>query len=275
MHQPVVAGAFYPGDKRGLEGNVREFLQRAKEKVKGRDAIGGICPHAGYIYSGGTAAYSFWSMANLKKKNVTVVFIGPNHTGFGSAVAISKDRWMTPLGEVSSDVELADAVKEYSSIATFDEIGHRAEHSIEVQLPFLQVINPDAKIVAICMMAQDTDSAVDVGKAIAKASRKAKGKEILVIASSDFTHYESAESARKKDSEALELIKKLQYEEFESLVMRKGLSICGHGPIAALLCYAREMGAKKADLLRYTNSGETSGDFFQVVGYASVVVDKP
>lgn len=274
MRYPVVAGSFYPLSKSELESAVKGYIANAR--VKKREAFGGISPHAGYIYSGQTAAYTFATIGNLTKPNTTVVFIGPNHTGMGSPLSISLEDWQTPLGVSQCDKELAKEIKKKSHLLDLDELAHRSEHSIEVQLPFLQLINPKAKIVPICMMRQDLESSLDVGKAVYEASKSEVGKrrEIIAIASSDFTHYEQAEIARKKDSAALELIKQLKYEEFQKLVKDFNLSICGHGPIAAMLYYAKLCGAKSADVLKYSNSGETSGDYFQVVGYASAVVFK-
>ena len=274
MRYPAVAGQFYPGTKTDLKLEVSHFFERAK--VKKRNVLAAVCPHAGYIYSGFTAAHSFASMANVAKPNLTVVFIGPNHTGAGALAAVSRDDWLTPLGAAKCDTALAAAIKKESRLADFDEMAHMHEHSIEVQIPFLQHLNPDAKIVCIAMMEQGLEASLDIGKAIHAAvkSEAAKGREIIVVASSDFTHYESAESARKKDTEALELIKQLKYSEFQTLVEAKQLSICGHGPIAVALCYSKLKGAKSAEVLKYTNSGEASGDYLQVVGYASIVVNK-
>lgn len=272
MRQPAVAGSFYPGTPLGLKQAVLEFLLEAKKRVKSREAYAGVCPHAGYVYSGFTAAHTFASISNLTKPNLTVVFFGPNHTGVGTPISISQDDWLTPLGVAQCDKELSKEIQKNSKHIQFDESAHKGEHSIEVQLPFLQITNPSARFVAICMGDQSTDSAKDVADAVFKSlkSSAAKGKEIVVIASSDFTHYESADSAQKKDTPAISKITKLEADSFNDYVESNNLTICGHAPIAAAAMYAKKCGAKQAELIRYTNSGEASGDYDQVVAYASI-----
>ncbi|MEM2963542.1 MAG: AmmeMemoRadiSam system protein B, partial [Candidatus Anstonellales archaeon] len=159
----------------------------------------------------------------------------------------------------------------FSYTASLDEIAHLTEHSIEVQLPFLQKLNPKAKIVCISMMAQNLEASLDIGKAIFEAT---KNRNVIVIASSDFTHYKSAEQASVLDASALEKIQTLEVEGFQREVESKNLSICGYGPISAAMHYSKLKGAKMAELLRYSNSGEVTGDYSNVVAYASLAIRK-
>ncbi len=276
MRFPAVAGQFYPGGSANLQRAVDELLAKARKEVKPIASCRAVvCPHAGYIYSGFTAACSFAAIEpQLKKPDTTVIILGPNHTGLGNPISVSFEDWKTPVGTTSTDLPLAGAIIKSNPIITKNEAAHLMEHSIEVQLPFLQTINPKAKIVAICMGKQDEHTARMVGESIGNVCKNApKSKNILLLASSDFTHYESGESARRLDAQPLEFIKALEPDELEREVDASSLSICGHGPIAAVLHASKLLGAKKAQLLRYTNSGqETSGDERQVVAYGSFAI---
>jgi len=273
MRFPAVAGSFYTSSASRLRAEVKGYLDAASRAVAAKERLAIICPHAGYMYSGATAAYSFASCSNWKARGLTAVVVGPNHTGAGTPISVSREDWKTPLGELRCDTELADAIVAEGKIARRDETAHAGEHSCEVQLPFLQMCAPEARIVCICMAWQDEKSAEDLGKAIFSAARKLK-RSIMVIASSDFTHYESAESARKKDEGAISLLEKMDASGFESLVDARDLSICGHGPIATALSYAKLAGAKKCELLRYTHSSEVTGEGEEGVAYASMAICK-
>ncbi|MFA5077840.1 MAG: AmmeMemoRadiSam system protein B [Candidatus Micrarchaeia archaeon] len=270
MRTPAVAGTFYPAEKEKLERTVSEFLKKAESEYTPVSAVGGVCPHAGYVYSGQTAAITFFSIAELKKAE-TIVILGPNHTGRGSLISISLRDWETPLGISKCDVELAKRIQKNSKLIDFDENAHMFEHSIEVQLPFVQKINPNAKIVCICMMSQDYESALDVGNALAKTLNPGKH---IVIASSDFSHYLPAEEAGRKDSAARSYIEALDGEGFENALGKHGWSVCGYGPITALVEYAKAKGIKRAKTLRYTDSGKATGDYSAVVGYGSMIFPK-
>lgn len=277
MRFPAVAGSFYPGGAPVLQRTVDELLAKAKKEVKPLPSCRAIVvPHAGYVYSGLTAAYSFAAVEpQLKRPDTTAIIIGPNHTGLGNPISVSFEDWKTPIGTTSTDLPLAGAIIKSNPIITKNEAAHLMEHSIEVQLPFLQTINPKAKLVAICMGRQDEPTAKMIGESIASvlSSSQFSKRNILLIASSDFTHYETGESARAHDAQPLEFIKALEADEFEREVEASNLSICGHGPIAAVLHASKLLGAKKAQLLRYTNSGkETNGNESQVVAYASFAI---
>ena len=273
MRYPAVAGSFYTSAPSSLRNEVEGYLKEAAREVKPKERLAIACPHAGYAYSGACAAYSYAACSNWAKKDLTAVIIGPNHTGMGTPISVSFEDWKTPLGEIKCDAGLAEAIVKAGKIARRDELAHAGEHSSEVQVPFLQACAPEARMVGICMGVQDVAAAHDLGKAIFGAVKKTK-RNAIVIASSDFTHYEAAEIAKKKDDEAIRRLLALDEDGFEELVEDKGLTICGHGPIAAALAYASLSGAKRCELLRYTNSSETTGDESDVVAYASLAISK-
>ncbi len=268
MRLPAVAGSFYPSRKAEILELFESFFGRAAKMSKPVECIAAVSPHAGYVYSGSTAAVTFNSISNLKKAK-TVVFIGPNHTGIGTPVSVSMDDWQTPLGVALCDRELADLIISNSRVCRQDESAHASEHSIEVQLPFLQFLNPSAKIVCICM--GDTRLAVARDLADSLSKSISSTKDTLVIASSDFTHFESAQTAKARDDTAIKLIEKLDMEGFSNACETNDWSVCGHGPITAAIGYAKSKGAKKAKLLDYTNSGEATGDYSSVVAYSSII----
>ncbi|MCX8163384.1 MAG: AmmeMemoRadiSam system protein B [Candidatus Micrarchaeota archaeon] len=274
MRQPAVAGLFYPASSAVLEREVKYLLQSAKSnKIVPSDII--ISPHAGYIYSGKTAALSFLAAENfLKKENCTVIIIGPNHTGLGKRIALSMDEWLTSLGKISTNQKFCTALLKNCMIIEQDELAHLHEHSIEVMLPFIQVINPKAKIVAICLGIYEKNLTKIVGQAISQTMKQKEFEKenFVVVASSDFSHYLDGESAKKLDSLAIEQILKLNNDEFENLVLAKDISICGHEPISTIIEVAKLQGKKKGELLKYTNSGiETNSSTAKVVAYASIV----
>lgn len=272
MRYPAVSGLFYPSSKNALGKAVEGLLQWGeKNKQEAQGALSLACPHAGYVYSGKTAAAGFASCKReLAGKGTTIVIVGPNHTGAGSyPIGLSTEKWQMPFGACEPDLEFAAALQKESPFIKVDEAAHASEHSIEVMLPFLQKMNPRAKYSFVCMSEQSRQAAETLGNAIYMA-RKKTGREIFVVASSDFTHYESAQSARMKDMNAIALLQEKNPDGFEALVQEKGLSICGHSPIAAALSYSLLAGAKKAKLVHYSNSGEASGDFSSVVGYAAI-----
>jgi hypothetical protein len=203
----------------------------------------------------------------------SIVIIGPNHTGTGSGVSIiTSGKWRTPLGEVQVDKALSEAIKRGSEIIDVDEVAHAHEHSLEVQLPFLQhLFGGEFKIVPICMMLQDVRTSKEVGDAIGKAS---VGKNVVIIASTDFTHYESQRSATMKDHRAIDKIIALDPESLTQTVEEEAITMCGYGPVSAMLQASKKLSAKKAELLKYATSGETAGPMPQVVGYGSIAVSR-
>ncbi|MDD4162695.1 MAG: MEMO1 family protein [Methanothrix sp.] len=260
MRLPAVAGQFYPGSGAELERQLDGMLHPEKELP----VLGAVVPHAGYVYSGQVAAAAY---SRLPKAE-TYVIIGPNHHGLGSPVALSRESWRTPLGDVESDLELADALA--GSIIDYDETAHLHEHSIEVQIPFLQKRFQGFKILPICMGLQDEQTAVEVGRELSLAVKKTN-RSCILIASSDFTHYEPQETARKVDAKLLEAILNMDVPELYERVYRYDATACGYGPIAVTITTAAALGAKTGKLLAYATSGDVSGDYSQVVGYGAVV----
>ena len=273
MRYPAVAGSFYEIDKTLLRQQLEGYLKKAEDDLKAQNKsfkqiFGIVVPHAGHIYSGPVAAYAY-SLIKDFPEWTTFVILSPNHTGRGKPVSISREDWKTPLGLVKNDRELGDAIKKNSEIADFDEEAHMFEHSAEVQLPFLQTIFKEVKAVEICMGIQNYDTAMDLGKAIYQAA-KDTNRPVIVIASSDFTHFEPAECAKRNDERAIKFIEEMKTREFVDMVHHEEISICGYGPIAAAMSYSSQHNAK-ASLLKYGNSGDVTGDFESVVGYASLV----
>jgi hypothetical protein len=259
MRLPAVAGQFYPGSGAELEHQLDGMLHPEKEIP----CKGAVVPHAGYMYSGQVAAAAY---SRLPKAE-TYVIIGPNHHGLGSPVALSRESWRTPLGVVEPDLELADALS--GSIIDHDETAHLHEHSIEVQIPFLQKRFQGFKILPICMGLQDEQTALEVGQELSGALQKLN-RSCIVIASSDFTHYEPQETARKVDAKLLEAILNMDVPELYERVYRYDATACGYGPIAATITATANLGAKAGQLLAYATSGDVSGDYSQVVGYAAI-----
>ena len=276
---PVQAGYFYAGSASALKKQIEEcFLHRfgpgklPHVEEGPRRIVSLISPHAGYVYSGPVAANGYYLAAQDGRPD-TIVVIGPNHTGYGSGVSIMVGgTWRMPLGDVEVDAELARGVQRSSELIDIDEMGHKFEHSVEVQLPFLQyVYGSDFKIIPICMMIQDLETSRDVGEAIAKAF---SGKNVLIVASTDMSHYEPHRSAEAKDRLAIDAILKLDARELQSTVESKGISMCGYGPVSAAIIASKKLGATQVQLLSYRTSGDITGDRSQVVGYASLAITK-
>ncbi|MGQ9788052.1 MAG: AmmeMemoRadiSam system protein B [Candidatus Hadarchaeaceae archaeon] len=278
MRQPVVAGRFYAGVRSELLSQIEQcYLNRhgpGKLPKVGRGTrkmVGLVSPHAGYMYSGPVAAHGFYRVAEDGPPEC-VVLLGPNHTGAGSGISImTSGRWRTPLGEVQIDENLSNKIKLASDIIDEDAVAHTYEHSIEVQLPFLQHIFGKFKIIPICMMLQDERTSLEIGNAIAEA---AAGKEVLIVASTDFTHYEPQRLAVEKDGKVIEKIIKMDPRGVVRTVDEEGITMCGYGPVSAMLQAAKKLGASRAELLKYATSGDTAGPMDQVVGYASIAVLK-
>lgn len=281
VRRPTVAGQFYESDAEALRAQIKAcFLhQLGPKKLPNvnmnnhpRDIVGLVCPHAGYMYSGPVAASAYFELA-VDGKPDTVVLLGPNHTGYGSALSLMREgTWRTPLGEVKIDLEMADAIMNETSVVDVDEAAHRYEHSIEVQLPFLQFLyGNEFKIVPICFLMQDYDSAVEIGRALIEAL---DATNTVVIASSDMTHYEPAKNAAAKDQAALKKVTDLDAKGFFDTVEKQNITACGFAPITTLITYAKGVNASKTEVLNYHNSGDVTGDYSSVVGYAAVIFKK-
>lgn len=274
VRRPCVAGAFYPADPERLRETIEGcFTHRLgpgrlpKPEGYERRIVSVVCPHAGYMYSGPVAAHSYYNLA-AEAKPRSVIVIGPNHTGLGSPIAMmNSGAWETPLGEVEIDVELADAIFEASDIIDIDEWAHRREHSIEVQLPFLQYIyGSDLRFVPICMGLQDLESSREVGKAIAETANRA---DAIIMASTDLTHQEPQASANRKDRMVIEAILSMDEVALQERVRANRISMCGYGPVSVAIVASKLLGASGAELLAYHTSGDITGDQYAVVGYAA------
>jgi len=280
VRRPAQAGTFYAGSRSQLEAQIRncflhelgpKHLPEASAKGQGR-IVALVSPHAGYMYSGPVAASGYDTLASDGTPDLFII-LGPNHSGLGSGVSImAEGRWQTPLGESVIDSDIANLICQHSSMIDVDDDAHAFEHSIEVQLPFLQyVYRREIRFVPICMMMQDLRTSVEVGEAIAKAI---EGRDAVTIASSDMTHYEPQKSAEKKDSTVIESILKLDEKELQDVVESRNISMCGYGPVSSAIRCAKILGATKANLLNYKTSGDITGDYDAVVGYASVAISK-
>jgi AmmeMemoRadiSam system protein B len=280
IRRPTQAGAFYEGDAEALKSQIencflKEFGPKKRPKVNKngpRKIVGLVCPHAGYMFSGSVAANAYFELASDGKPD-TVVILGPNHTGYGSGLAVAAEGlWRTPLGDVEVDGETANEIVQKARIVDVDELAHRFEHSVEVQLPFLQYLyGSEVKFVPMCFQMQDLASAVEVGKALAEVLA---GKNAVIIASSDMTHYEPQRNAVAKDMMALKAVEAMDEKRFYSIIEKQNVTACGYGPIAALIVAAKGLGVKEANLLCYKTSGDVTGDYSSVVGYASVCFKK-
>ncbi len=280
LRKAQVAGSFYSGTKTALTSEIESCfthrlgpgrLPRLAE-VGERRLVGLVCPHAGYMYSGPVAARSYFELASDGKPGA-IVIIGPNHTGEGSGVSMMPEGvWETPLGQVEVDKEMATAISKASDIIDLDDRAHLYEHSIEVQLPFLQyVLHTKFEFVPICMMMQDQETSAEVGKAVGQAL---KGKDALVIASSDMTHYEPADAAKRKDRLAIDAILALDDAKLQETVESNRISMCGHGSVASAIAASKILNAKTARLLGYSTSGDITGDHSAVVGYLAASIEE-
>jgi AmmeMemoRadiSam system protein B len=277
IRKPAVADAFYAGKRPELTkqiagcfthrfgpGQVPEVVVNGPRKI-----LGIVSPHAGYEYSGPVAANGYSKLARDGLPEVFVI-LGPNHTGYGSGVSIvTEGSWETPLGLAPIESTFAKQIQKGSGIIDLDEEAHAFEHSIEVQLPFIQYLFKDAaKFVPICMMMQDLRTSLDVAKAIVE---QLKGKDFVIIASSDFTHYEPHDVVVRKDETAIEAITSLDEARLNQLGESGKVTMCGYGPITTLIDAAKLLGGVRAELLTHKTSGDITGDKSAVVGYSSIV----
>ena len=267
LRQPAVAGRFYPGDSNELRNAVQSFVQSdtMADPIK---AIGAVIPHAGYMYSGHVAG-AVYSRIQIPVRSIVLC---PNHTGAGPALSIMESGgWITPLGTIEIDEELAGALMSADPQLRDDVIAHRYEHAIEVQLPFLRhLAGPDVRFVPIVVGTSDWSQLEDLGNAVARVVQTAP--DVVVIASSDMNHYESDAVTRIKDRKAIDQILSLDPAGLYDVIQRERISMCGFGPATAMLIAARQLGASSAALVEYATSGDISGDYDRVVGYAGITV---
>jgi len=265
VRKPTVHGNFYPGTKSILTEELGKYVPSVKTKKK---VIGLISPHAGYIFSGGCAGKGF---AAVEVPDV-VIILGVNHHGIGHPFAVDgHDSWKTPLGETEVHKELREQLAKDSKIFGIDSNASIQEHSLEVQVPFIQYLNPEAKILPITVAGGDAQRLLAAGKEIAALVKENKD-DILMVASTDMSHYVSVERAREKDKKAIDKILQLDPEGLYNTVLMERISMCGAASTTIMLSAALELGAKKAEIIDYTNSGTVMGDYSRVVAYLSMIV---
>lgn len=270
FRNPAVAGSFYPSNPQELMESIKNCVDEkaVRERVKGI-----VSPHAGYIYSGKVAG-AVYSKIELPD---TFIILGPNHSGWGSEYSLMKDgMWKMPFDDVQVDSELAIEILSGSRVLDDDANAHQGEHSIEVQIPFMQYYSKDFQIVPIAMRHYIPDdrylkACEDIAHSIADAVKSTR-RNAVIVASTDFTHYESQNSAERKDKAVLEKVLELNPKRMFQKIIELDVSMCGYGPVAVMLQAAKELGARGADLVQYMTSGDVTGDRSQVVGYAGVLV---
>lgn len=266
MRQPAVADRFYPGSPNTLEHTISGFLPAEYEPDK-KSAIAVVSPHAGYVYSGELAAKTLASVKIPK----TVIIIGPNHHGAGSPIALSAKSWSMPFGSVPVDTDFSTLLLANSSQIKPDEIAHNSEHSLEVQIPFLQYFQKELSIVPLAVSDISLSACREFAEVLVQTIKQS-GKSVLFVASTDMSHYESRESAERKDGLALRCIKELEPEKLYYTVRDNNISMCGVLPVTITLFAAKILGATSTKLVGYTDSGYVSGDSNQVVGYAGLSI---
>ncbi|MFC1709406.1 AmmeMemoRadiSam system protein B [Candidatus Omnitrophota bacterium] len=269
IRKPAVAGQFYPQDKNTIIKQLSSFLKESDKQ----DAIACIMPHAGYVYSGKVAAQTAASV-NIKEN---IILLGPNHTGLGQAFSInSKGSWQTPLGDVEINTEIAERLKKECPLIKEDSNAHAREHSLEVELPILQFLSKQKfSIVPIVLMSARKAEYESIGQAIYKSVTELDLKDkVLIVASSDMTHYESHESATQKDNLAIEAILNLDEDLLIKRLSQYQISMCGYAPVIIAIITAKKLGAENAKLILYETSAKASGDYGAVVGYAGITISK-
>jgi MEMO1 family protein len=259
---------FYEAEPRRLRRQVESCFAAAAPPDARRKIIGAVVPHAGLMYSGAVAA-CVYAAAEIPRR---VILLGPNHTGRGHTAAIeSSGAWRTPMGDVPIDEELAAALKSAAPMLEEDHRAHDREHSIEVQLPLLQAVREDFAFVPICLSVPTLERCEEIGRAIASVVLSSK-EPVAIFASSDFNHYESQQITLRKDREAIEPILALEPESLWRTVRDSDISMCGSIPTTTMLAAAKALGATEGELLRHATSGEVSGDYAAVVGYAAILI---
>jgi len=264
IRPPAVAGRFYPGRPESLTRQLDQYLGDEQAKIEG--ALGCVVPHAGYMYSGHVAGAVFGRLP----KRPTYIILCPNHTGRGAPLAImSSGEWLTPLGRVPVDSALARLLRRSCHLLTEDAEAHGDEHSLEVQLPFLQRSVGEFKFVPIVIGTGGYSALESLGHGIAQAVGSAA---VMIVASSDMNHYEPDSLTRQKDRKAIDKILALDPPGLYEVLRREDISMCGYGPTIAMLTAAKDLGAQSAQLIKYATSADTSGDRDAVVGYAGIAV---
>jgi AmmeMemoRadiSam system protein B len=263
---PAVAGRFYPSDPAELASVIQKHTQREPEGVRVR-ARACLVPHAGYVYSGHVAGAVYSRLALPKK----IVILGVRHFPRGEAAAIlSEGAWRTPLGDAAIDEPLARSLREACPLLREDSVAHSGEHSLEVQLPFLQVVDAGFTFVPVALGTVRFEELVSVGEAIARVLT-ASSEEVLLVTTSDLNHYENDAATRLKDEKAIEKLLALDARGLYDTCRNERISMCGLGPAVAMLTALNVLGAKDAEMVRYATSGDVFGERDSVVGYAGMI----
>lgn len=266
MREPVVAGRFYPADKRELQSVIEDFTKDTRQLTP-VEATAVIAPHAGYVYSGQLAATTL-AAVHIPE---TVLLLGPNHTGKGHAASLSAEDWLTPLGLVTVNDTLGRLICKKSATVVVDEAAHTSEHSLEVQLPFLQMLQKNLSIVPLTLGRLPYETCEEIAESLYQSITEYSDK-VLILASSDMNHYESRAISQQKNSLALAAIEEMDPYALYSVVQEHEISMCGVIPVVITLLTSRKLGAKQTTLVDYMDSGDVSGDTAQVVGYAGVII---
>ena len=265
VRKAAVAGMFYPGDTDELQTYLNSVIAK-NPAVEPKEVI---VPHAGYAYSGFVAAKAYSILKNFD----TYIILAPNHTGLGKEISVFKGVYEMPFGDVETDDEIADSILSISGYAEEDYYAHLQEHSVEVQLPFIDFISDSSyKIIPIVVGTHNRNKLRDLGYAVSNAIMESL-KKVLIVVSSDMNHYENRETTLKKDALAIGKILELDEEGFFDVVESYDISMCGAVCAYSALIAAKELNAKKARLIEHKTSGDVNGDYSQVVGYASIVIE--
>ncbi len=265
IRHPAVAGSFYSGDASQLRSDIEAFTTKDSGK---QTVMGVVSPHAGYMYSGRVAGNLY---SRIKIPN-TIVILAPNHTGYGVPYSIwPEGTWRTPLGDVDVDKQIVNELVRVCNLVEKDREAHLHEHAAEVQIPFIQYFNPCTKIVVMVISAGNITDLKNIGKSLALVLHKLC-PDALVVASSDMSHYETQASANRKDKIAINEVLALNEDNLYKKVHDMHITMCGIYPAVIMLVCSKERGAKKAELVRYETSGDITGDYDRVVGYAGIIV---
>ncbi|MFP4142180.1 MAG: AmmeMemoRadiSam system protein B [Thermoplasmata archaeon] len=267
VRKPAVAGRFYPGTESSLKDKIEECFTHElgpgglpSEKSDDRELKGLVCPHAGYPYSGPVAAHSYKALVEDGIPE-TVIFLGPSHQGMGAGIAVAEEDYETPLGVVETDKDMVDALA--GDTIKKDDVAHSREHSIEVQMPFIQYFSDSFKAVPICFNKQDLKTAKKVGEKLKEVTEE---EDVVIIASTDFSHYVLEETAKEKDKKAISKIINNDPKGLFEVVEKEHISMCGYGPVASMLIGS---GGEKGELLKYATSGDVTPQK-EVVGYGAI-----
>ncbi len=266
IREPIVADKFYPANATSLRSQIGSMINK---KAIPKKVLGAVVPHAGYSFSGRVACEVF---SNVRITD-TVIILGPNHTGLGQAFALyPKGSWNTPFGRVDIDSDFSESLLSGSELIEEDAAAHSTEHSLEVLVPMLQYLKPDVKIVPITISATELSQCLEAGHEIADAITTS-GKDTLILASTDMSHYESQQIAKKKDMLAIDAILGLDETLLFNNINEYTITMCGAISTIVMLSAVKALGANSARLIRYQTSGDVTGDYSEVVGYAGIIIE--